>query len=83
MDDAAAALQRLDRALAEAGRSREGFGIEPRLNYGDGDADRWRRAADNWRGLGATHLTLNTMGCGFDTPEKHLSAVRRMAQVLL
>ncbi|MFM8322058.1 MAG: LLM class F420-dependent oxidoreductase [Chloroflexota bacterium] len=78
-EDAAPALEKLERYLAEAGRSRQGFGIEPRIPYGDGDAHVWQRVLDGWRAAGATHLSLNTMGHGFDTPEKHFAAIRLFA----
>ncbi|HEX8682811.1 MAG TPA: hypothetical protein VF707_10890 [Ardenticatenaceae bacterium] len=29
--------------------------------------------------IGATHLTVNTMGRGFDTPQAHLDALRALA----
>ncbi|HMN27030.1 MAG TPA: LLM class F420-dependent oxidoreductase [Caldilineaceae bacterium] len=72
----------LDQELAAAGRTRADIGIEPRLNYGDGDADRWRRTREEWQAVGATHFTINTMGCGFATPADHLDALKRVADVL-
>jgi hypothetical protein len=32
-----------------------------------------------WQAAGATHLSFNTMGCGFTTPDEHLDALRRFA----
>jgi hypothetical protein len=56
--------------------------MEPRLYYGDGDPGKWASEIEAWEGLGATHLSLNTMGCGFDTPEAHLQALRRFAEMM-
>ena len=78
-EDAAASLAKLDRFLAEAGRSRADIGLEPRIHYGNGDADQWRRLMDGWRAAGATHLSLDTMRCGFAAPEDHLRALERFA----
>lgn len=64
--------------LVEAGRDPDAFGIEPRLNAGVGTPDDWRRAAEEWRGLGATHLTVNTMGGGLQGADGH---VERLAAV--
>jgi probable F420-dependent oxidoreductase len=75
-------LDLLDRYLAEAGRSRNDIGIEPRLSYGDGNPDRWRRAREEWLAVGATHLTVNTMDCGFTMPGQHIDALRRFAEVM-
>jgi probable F420-dependent oxidoreductase len=80
--DAQPALALLDRYLAEAGRNRSDIGIEPRLSYGDGDPDRWRKAQEEWQAVGATHLTVNTMGCGFATPGQHIDALRRFAEAM-
>jgi probable F420-dependent oxidoreductase len=75
-------LEMLDRFLAEAGRTRADIGIEPRLNYGDGNPDRWRTWLAEWQSAGATHASINTMGCGFRTPADHLDALRRVADAL-
>lgn len=72
-------LDRLERYLAEAGRSRSEVGMEPRLRYGEGKPEDWLALAREWEAAGATHLSLNTMGHGFSTPEEHLAAVRAFA----
>jgi probable F420-dependent oxidoreductase len=64
---------------AAAGRDWDGFGIEARLNAGTGTPDDWRRTLDEWRGLGATHISVNTMGGGLGAPDGH---VERLGQVL-
>jgi probable F420-dependent oxidoreductase len=82
-EQAAPALAALGDYLAAAGRSRDGFGLEPRVGYGKGEVDTWRRVIDEWKGAGATHLTINTMGSGFATPDQHLRALRHFAETLL
>jgi probable F420-dependent oxidoreductase len=82
MDDARAALAKLDRFLAEAGRSRNQFGLEPRVAYGDGNPEAWTSLVEEWRKLGATHLSFNTMGKGFHTPAAHLAAISAFAQAV-
>ena len=61
--------------------SRDEIGIEARLYYGDGDASVWTTRLSEWEQAGATHVSFNTMGHGFDTPEKHLAAIRLFADV--
>ena len=75
-------LDRLDGYLAEAGRDRAAFGLEPRLHWGNGDLDALGRASEGWRAAGATHISLNTMGAGFRTVGEHLAAIRRFAETL-
>jgi hypothetical protein len=36
-----------------------------------------------WHGVGATHISLNTMGAGLTTPDDHLNAIRRFAAEVL
>ncbi len=80
--DAQPTLAILDRYLAEAGRTRAEIGIEPHLNYGDGQPEGWRTAMEAWAATGATHFSINTMGCGFTTPAQHLAALRRFAELM-
>jgi probable F420-dependent oxidoreductase len=77
--DARASIEQIDRFLAEAGRTRAEFGLEARLPYGDGNPDTWTTLIRDWRALGTTHFSLNTMGVGFDTPAAHLAALRTFA----
>lgn len=78
-----ALLDALDRYLAEAGRSRPAdFGLEPRLSYGSGNADEWQAQIEQWRLLGATHLSVNTMDCGFASPAEHINALQRFAEAV-
>lgn len=62
-----------------AGLSWSGYGIEARLNAGTGTPDDWRNTVEEWRALGATHLSVNTMGGQLGGPDQH---VARLGQVL-
>lgn len=75
-------LEKLAGYLAENGRSFADIGIEPRLHYGDGNLDRLGQSAAGWREVGATHLSLNTMDAGCTTPDEHLAALRRFAEII-
>jgi probable F420-dependent oxidoreductase len=76
-DAAREAIARIDRYLAEAGRTRDGFGIQAQAQFRGGDEDRWRRHRDKWRELGATHLAVVTQGAGLTTVDDHLRAAER------
>ena len=80
--EARPALDQLDRYLSEAGRTRAGFGLEPRVAYGDGQPDIWAALVGDWKAVGATHLSFNTMGRGFDTPAAHIGAIRAFAEAV-
>lgn len=75
-------LHRIQQYLAEAGRSPSSFGIEARIPYGSGDPDAWRATLQGWEAAGATHLSVNMMDHGFDTPAKHLAAMQTFAHAV-
>lgn len=75
-------IERLFQYLAEAGREPAQFGVEARMLYGEGDPGTWEALIHDWQEIGATHISLNTMGSGFDTPAKHLNAIRTFARAM-
>jgi len=83
VSEAKDSLALLDRLLEEAGRSRDDFGLEPRIAYGAGDPKTWEMAVHDWMIEGATHLSFNTMGSGFKTPQEHIRAIQKFAEVAL
>ncbi len=80
--EARGAFDIVRRALEEAGRPLDDFGIEARVAYGAGNPDEWQRTIDEWATMGVTQLSLNTMGCGFRTPAAHMEAVAAFASAI-
>lgn len=74
-------LDLLYRLLEEAGRKRSELGIEAHINYRAGAQAEWEEVLQGWQAEGATHLTIATMGCGFEKPADHLGAVEEFARV--
>lgn len=81
-DQARSAVMKIKAYMDELGRDMDEIGIEPRLTYGYGDKGIWSETIDGWRALGATHMSLNTMGCGLETTTEHLKAVETFATFL-
>ena len=78
------AREMLDKVFAyarAAGRDPSSIGIEGRFSYGDGDTDTWVAEIADWREIGATHVSLNTMGANLPNPRAHIDAIRRFAEV--
>ncbi|MEA2625017.1 MAG: hypothetical protein QOD06_1062 [Candidatus Binatota bacterium] len=71
-DEARDAIAKIKRYLKEAGRSFDGFGIEAQAQIRGGDEDRWRRHAEKWAKLGATHIAIATQYAGLETVADHL-----------
>lgn len=62
--------------LQDAGRAANSLGIEARVNASDG-LDEALRQTEQWRTLGATHISMSTMGAGFSSLNQHLDILRR------
>ncbi|MCL4300609.1 MAG: LLM class F420-dependent oxidoreductase [Anaerolineae bacterium] len=75
-------LEKVDQYLAEAGRTRAGFGVEGRVPYGPGDPAQWTALLQEWQALGATHVSFNSMGAGLNTSAAHLAAIRKFAETV-
>jgi len=79
--DAKASLDKINQLLEENGRNAREFGIEFRTPFGEGNPDEWLAILREWEEAGATHMSVITMGAGFDTPDKHLEALRKFAEI--
>ena len=75
-------VERLNGYLSDAGRDPQGFGIDPWISILDLSQEVWRQRVEAWRGLGATHVAIDTMRAGFKTPQEHMDAIRAFRDVL-
>lgn len=85
-------ISRLRTYALERGRDPASIGIDPILSLAhggpvpEGDAslrtlEESMRDLEAWRALGATHVTVNTMGAGFSVQE-HLDAIQQFKEVV-
>jgi probable F420-dependent oxidoreductase len=72
----------VDRAATEAGRDPARIGMEGRVSWGEGGADRLVDHVGRWQAAGASHVSLNTMGAGLGGVDGHLSALSAAAEAL-
>jgi probable F420-dependent oxidoreductase len=82
IEQAGPMLDKLSHYLEAAGRDQSTFGIEPRLNLSQVGADGWNDFIQTWSKLGATHLTVNTMGCGYETVSAHIEALTNFSKTI-
>jgi probable F420-dependent oxidoreductase len=73
-------LELIAQGLADAGRDPATFGLEARVPYGDGNPETLQAIAREWEAAGATHISVNTMSSGLDSPQKHLEAIQRFME---
>ena len=78
--NARAMIERLHAYAREAGRDPGEIGIEGRTSAVRGSPEEWEREVAAWRDLGATHVSVNTMGAGLSSPDGHVDAIRRFKE---
>lgn len=75
-------LDMLREELAAVGRDPQSVGIEAPLSVANMTDTELAALRETWESLGATHLAVNTMRAGFETPQQHIDALKRVASVL-
>ncbi len=81
-NDARSTVERLKKFAAEAGRDAAEIGMEPSINLGDGNPEFWQEQARVWEDMGATHISVNTMRSGLDSPQDHINAIQQFKEVI-
>ena len=76
-----ATMDRFRAWAEEAGRDPASIGVEQRIDVSGGTPDEWRAAVEEWRGLGATHISLVTMRGGLDV-DGHVERIREAFEAL-
>jgi alkanesulfonate monooxygenase SsuD/methylene tetrahydromethanopterin reductase-like flavin-dependent oxidoreductase (luciferase family) len=77
--DAARAM--VEESAARAGRDPATIGMEARVTWVHGASEVAEQIAQ-WRELGASHVSVNTMGAGFTAVGQHLDALERVAHLV-
>jgi probable F420-dependent oxidoreductase len=78
--DAVAIKGRMEGMLAANGRADDDFGFESIQSFGNG-ANRWPGDIAAWRDAGGSHISVVTMGSGFDTVDAHIDAIGQWRKV--
>jgi probable F420-dependent oxidoreductase len=77
-----ATMDRIRGWLTAAGRDPARFGIDARVQAGRGTPDDWHKQAEQWRGLGATHLSVVTLGGGLQGADAHVARLRQALEAV-
>jgi len=72
-----ATLERMHGYARAAGRDPASIGIEGRVSLAQSTPETWAQEAEAWGALGATHLSVNTMRAGLQTPDAHIAAMEK------
>jgi probable F420-dependent oxidoreductase len=75
-------LERMRTYARDAGRDPSAIGIEGRSSIKNQTPEDWARIYRRWRSLGATHVSVNTMGAGLNGADAHIEAIRRYKEAV-
>jgi probable F420-dependent oxidoreductase len=81
-DRAREMIEKLREYTVQAGRDPNSVGIEARISLRDLTPDGWREQLEAWRNLGATHVSVNTMGRQLQGATAHIEMLRRFREIL-
>ena len=73
----------IERAARDTGRDPTSLGMEGRVSWTSaGGAEKLIDHVRRWRGAGATHVSVDTMGAGLGPVDGHLTALAAVAEAL-
>jgi probable F420-dependent oxidoreductase len=81
-DEGRKLVERMRGYARDAGRDPGDIGIESWFSVRNGGPEEWVRFIDAWEDLGATHVSVNTMGAGLGSPDGHIQAIRRFKEAV-
>ena len=79
--DAARAI--VDEAARSAGRDPSALGMEGRVSWTAAGIDKLVDHVGRWRAVGASHVSINTMGAGLGSVDGHLAVLGTAAEALI
>ena len=77
-----AMIEQLRTYAQEAGRDPSAIGIQARLNLAGTAEDQWQAQVEAWHQLGATSVSVNTMGMKLPSPQAHIDMLAHAKEVL-
>ena len=76
-NDTAELWERIKDHAREAGRDPAAIGLEGAVRARQGTLDDWLATTRAWDQMGASHVSINTMGAGFSSVEQHVDVLRQ------
>ena len=72
----------VEQAAVAVGRDPAAIGMEGRVSWGEGGAEKLVDHVGRWQAVGASHLSVNTMRAGLGGVDGHLAALATAAEAL-
>jgi probable F420-dependent oxidoreductase len=77
-----ARIERVREYTVAAGRPRDAVGVDARLDLRTVPESEWVDDVARWKAIGATHLSINTMGAGLTSPQDHITVIQRFKEAI-
>jgi probable F420-dependent oxidoreductase len=74
--------ERIKDHARQAGRDAAAIGLEGSVRARQGTLDDWVATTKAWGGMGASHVSMNTMGAGLTSVKQHVDVLRRFHEVM-
>ena len=81
-DTARAAIEKMRTYARQQSRDPATIGIEGWVSVARSSPDAWVKGVAAWKELGATHISVNTMGAGLSTPDDHMDTIRLFREAI-
>ena len=77
-----AKIEKVHEYARQHGRDPADIGLEGDVTIGTSSPEDWVKQVAAWTDLGATHISVNTMGSGLTSPDEHIDAIRRFKEAV-
>lgn len=68
--------------MEDEGRDPNTLGLDTWLPASKLSSDQWLSTAKGWQDIGATHISIETMRCGYETLDQHLATVKQFKETV-
>jgi alkanesulfonate monooxygenase SsuD/methylene tetrahydromethanopterin reductase-like flavin-dependent oxidoreductase (luciferase family) len=75
-------VEQLREYTRQEGRDPARIGFDARVSIAGKSPDVWAQEVEGWRQIGATHISVNTMKAGLNSPQEHIDAIRRFREAV-
>lgn len=81
-DSAKVNIDKIKSYMENEGRDPETLGLDCWLPASKLSSSEWLSAAKEWQGAGASHIAIETMGCGYENLDQHLETVKQFKETV-
>lgn len=81
-DGAKPVIDKIHSYMEDQGRDPSTLGLDTWLPASKLSSNQWLETAKGWQALGATHVAIETMRCGYENLDQHLATVKQFKETV-